>query len=194
MRPRPEPRPRLLQLLGVNQPRPQLVLLDHGIYISLPDPLRRLYCQVAGRGLPVGWALGAVATADLNRRQLRMAGLLSAACPARPRACVTLGPLQLWSAIVLGDMATARQARCARWSAGAGPALCRASLPPLCTLPPPGVRATHPTASHSIPAPCLRPPESRQPPSWLASGRAASCLSCCDPGTGESCRRRSAGG
>ena len=25
---------------------PQLVLLDHGVYVSMPEQLRRLYCQV----------------------------------------------------------------------------------------------------------------------------------------------------
>ena len=46
VRPRPDPPSLLACLLLGGGPRPQLVLLDHGVYVTLPDHLRRLYCQV----------------------------------------------------------------------------------------------------------------------------------------------------
>jgi aarF domain-containing kinase len=50
VRPRPDPPGRLARLLGGGAPRAQLVLLDHGVYVNLPERERRLYCQV---GAPV---------------------------------------------------------------------------------------------------------------------------------------------
>ncbi|EFN58557.1 hypothetical protein CHLNCDRAFT_140686 [Chlorella variabilis] len=46
VRPRPDPPSLLACLLLGGGPRPQLVLLDHGVYVTLPDHLRRLYCQL----------------------------------------------------------------------------------------------------------------------------------------------------
>ncbi|KAL4457670.1 hypothetical protein ABPG75_012535 [Micractinium tetrahymenae] len=48
VRVRSDPPPLLSRLLlgAGSRPRPQLVLLDHGIYFRLPDDLRRLYCQL----------------------------------------------------------------------------------------------------------------------------------------------------
>ncbi|KAI7845854.1 hypothetical protein COHA_000588 [Chlorella ohadii] len=50
----------LLRLLGPQRPQPQLVLLDHGVYIALPDDLRRNYCQLWG-----SFVLGDMQTARL---------------------------------------------------------------------------------------------------------------------------------
>ena len=63
MRPRPDPPPLLERLLLGSQPRPQLILLDHGVYVSLPGDLRRLYCQ-----LWCAIVLGDTATARQVRR------------------------------------------------------------------------------------------------------------------------------
>lgn len=54
VRVRTDPAPRLARLLGLgSQPRPQLVLLDHGVYVGMEERLRRLYCQVrAAAALP----------------------------------------------------------------------------------------------------------------------------------------------
>ncbi|PSC71592.1 putative aarF domain-containing kinase 1 [Micractinium conductrix] len=46
VRPRPDPPPLLSRLLLGARPRPQLVFLDHGIYVTMPDRLRHLYCQL----------------------------------------------------------------------------------------------------------------------------------------------------
>ena len=63
MRPRPDPPPLLERLLLGSQPRPQLILLDRGVYVSLPGDLRRLYCQ-----LWCAIVLGDTATARQVRR------------------------------------------------------------------------------------------------------------------------------
>lgn len=49
VRVRSDPPPLLARLLlgAGSRPRPQLVMLDHGIYFRLPDALRQLYCQVS---------------------------------------------------------------------------------------------------------------------------------------------------
>lgn len=48
VRVRADPPPLLSRLLlgAGSRPRPQLVLLDHGVYVRMPDDLRRLYCQL----------------------------------------------------------------------------------------------------------------------------------------------------
>ncbi|KAL4442946.1 hypothetical protein ABPG77_008437 [Micractinium sp. CCAP 211/92] len=48
VRVRSDPPPLLARLLlgAGSRPRPQLVMLDHGIYFRLPDALRQLYCQL----------------------------------------------------------------------------------------------------------------------------------------------------
>lgn len=46
VRVRPERRNWLARVLLGSRPRPQLVLLDHGHYVELPEDLRRNYCQL----------------------------------------------------------------------------------------------------------------------------------------------------
>ena len=58
VRVRTDPPPRLARLFGLgSQPRPQLVLLDHGVYVSMPEQLRRWYCQVRVNGWSA-WCYG----------------------------------------------------------------------------------------------------------------------------------------
>ena len=57
VRVRTDPPPRLARLLGLgSRPRPQLVLLDHGVYVSMPEQPRRLYCQVRAAAVRLGKA------------------------------------------------------------------------------------------------------------------------------------------
>ncbi|KAI3436647.1 hypothetical protein D9Q98_006063 [Chlorella vulgaris] len=65
VRPQPDPQPLLKRLLRGGQPRPQLIMLDHGVYVSLPEDLRRQFCQ-----LWCSIVLGDMDTARLAATQL----------------------------------------------------------------------------------------------------------------------------
>jgi hypothetical protein len=66
VRPRPEPPSLTERLLGGGAPRPQLVLLDHGVYVELPEALRRLYCQLWGAIVLGDWPTARLAAAALG--------------------------------------------------------------------------------------------------------------------------------
>lgn len=166
VRPRPDVPPRLLRLLGAAPAlRPQLVLLDHGVYVTLPDHLRRMYCQAGatgGRGT-----------------RLRMAGLLR-----RSRGASGLSPaphLRLDCAAPLCRAAAV--GRDCAWRQADGPPGERVQAATdgvgHCGKQGAGGMSTHRQicANHAPPWLGLAWHGCRQPRSWRASRRAASCLS-----------------